>query len=228
MLGFAILFFLCLAGQLLGLWAIILAIRFAIAHRQTYGIAANFPLTVVIAAIGYLFGVRPHAFHQNAIGRAVRTFYYKERFADQSVNGLAQDLHESRSLRALGPWALQTLDRYHSGQLQTVGFPTFSLGTEKLSQRDLPEFIEGHWAKDPRAYPQEEPEVSILKQQGAPDAITIGWSDFGLLITPPNYQRLPYFYRADEIENGIYVYHMPDPGAPPPILETEEAGANAK
>jgi hypothetical protein len=115
-------------------------------------------------------------------------------------------------LSQLQSWSLETLRRFHDGQVQTNGHPSFWWDDRKvirLAPSERPEFIRQQWGVT-NSWGDEEPELYIvLGTSGQPEVFAVAWYSHGIEIGPPDYQRageLSYFNFYVKAKPGIFVY----------------------
>jgi hypothetical protein len=165
---------------------------------------------IAAAAVGG-FLRRAHADRRSLPGHIVR-YLQGENGAAQLLNDIAEDIHSIPSLSQLQSWSLETLRRFHDGQVQTNGHPSFWWDDRKaiwLAPSERPEFIRQQWGVT-NSWGDEEPELYVvLGTSGQPEVFAVAWYSHGTEIGPPDYHRageLSYFNFYVKAKPGIFVY----------------------
>jgi hypothetical protein len=167
-------------------------------------------VVTVFAAAVLWFVWRAHADHRSAPGRIVR-FFRGEGGMAQDLNDMSEDIRNSSGLAQLQPWALETLKRYREGKLQTNGYPQFYpvAPAVKLARQERPGFINRQWGET-NEFGEEEPEIFIvLDANRQPEAVGIGWYQYGIQLGPPEYHlsyTSNYYCPYVQAKPGVYVY----------------------
>jgi hypothetical protein len=165
---------------------------------------------IAAAAIGG-FIWRAHTDRRSMPGHIVR-YIRGESGAAQRLNDIAEDIRSVPSLSQLQSWSLETLRRFHDGQVQTNGPPSFWWEDRKairLAQSERPEFIRHQWGVT-NSWGDEEPELYVvLGTSGRPEVFAVAWYSHGIEIGPPDYQmpgELSYFNFYVKAKPGVFVY----------------------
>lgn len=165
-----------------------------------------------IAAVvigGFLW--RAHADRRSLPGHIVRSIQ-GESGAARLLNDIAEDIRIVPSLSQLQSWSLETLRRFHDGQVKTNGHPSFWWDDRKairLALSERPEFIRQQWGEK-NSWGDEEPELYVvLGTSGQPEVFAVAWYSHGIEIGPPDYRmvgELSYFNFYVKAKPGIFVY----------------------
>jgi hypothetical protein len=165
---------------------------------------------IVTAAVGG-FLWRAHADRRSVPGHIVR-FIRGEGGAEQELNDIAEDIRSVPSLSQLQSWSLETLRRFHDGQVQTNGYPSFWWDDGKairLARSERPEFIRHQWGET-NSWGEEEPELYVvLGPSGQPELFAVAWYSYGIKIGLTDYQmpgELSYFNFYVKAKPGVFVY----------------------
>jgi hypothetical protein len=167
-------------------------------------------VAVLVAAVAW-FLTRAHVDRRSLPGRLVRHLQGESGIA-QDLNDLADDINSTPALKQLQPWAVQALNRYREGRLETNGYAQFywdEPAAVRLSRRERPEFINHQWGVT-NGYGEEEPEIFIvLDANRQPEALAIGWYSYGIQIGTPEYHisyASNYYCPYVQVKPGVYVY----------------------
>jgi hypothetical protein len=167
-------------------------------------------VVVFVAAVAW-FLMRAHVDRRSIPGHIVRRLQ-GESGISQDLNDLADDISSTPALKQLQPWAVQTLNRYREGRLETNGYAQFywdEPSAVRLSRRERPEFINHQWGVT-NGDGEEEPEIFIvLDTNRLPESVAIGWYMYGIQIGPPEYRisyASNYYCPYVQVKPGVYVY----------------------
>jgi hypothetical protein len=167
-------------------------------------------IAVFVAAMAW-FLIRSDFARRSIPGHIVRRFQGESGIA-QDLNDLAEDINSIPALKQLQPWAVQTLNRYREGRLETNGYAQFYWDDPpavRLSRRERPEFIDHQWGVT-NEYGEEEPEIFIVSDTNRqPEAVAIGWYMYGIQIGLPEYRlsyASNYYCPYVQVKPGVYVY----------------------
>ena len=167
-------------------------------------------IAVFVATTAWFF-TRDHIDRRSIPGHIVRHFQGESGIA-QDLDDLADDINSTPTLKQLQPWAIQTLNRYREGRLETNGYAQFywdEPAAVRLSRRERPEFINHQWGVT-NEYGEEEPEIFIvLNTNRQPEAVAIGWYMYGIEIGTPEYRisySSNYYCPYVQAKPGVYVY----------------------
>lgn len=165
---------------------------------------------IAAAAIGG-FLWRAHTDRRSVPGHIVR-YIRGESGAAQQLNDMAEDIRSVPSLSQLQTWSLETLRRFHDGQVQTNGHPSFWWDDRKairLARSERPEFIRHQWGET-NSWGAEEPELYVvLGASGQPEVFALAWYSHGIEIGLPDYHmtgELSYFNFYVKAKPGVFVY----------------------
>ncbi|HMP81766.1 MAG TPA: hypothetical protein PKA41_03555 [Verrucomicrobiota bacterium] len=156
---------------------------------------------------------------RSAPGRIIRDFR-GEKYIDQTINDLVEDVQAAPNLAQLQPWAMDILARFQAGQLPTnsssAWYSKDGLSVQ-LSPRERATFITQQWGS--KMHNEEIPEVHILLSTNkTPESVAIicgGFfrADFGVIVGPPDYRLQSDNWSAanhaeiKEAKPGIYVFY---------------------
>jgi hypothetical protein len=176
---------------------------------RTIKILLLFVVAVLAAPVAW-FLTRAYVDRRSLPGHIVRRLQGESGVA-QDLNDLAEDINKP-DLKQLQPWALQTLNRYREGKLETNGYAQFypdEAAAVRLSRRERPEFINHQWGVT-NGDGEEEPEIFVvLDANRQPEAVAIGWYAYGIQIGTPEYRlsyASNYYCPYVQVKPGVYVY----------------------
>lgn len=177
-------------------------------NKRTSRIPVKLLILVLAIAFGGVVFVKYQISNKRSLIRRMVRSSTGEYYVEQRANDLAVSLRRNPALAQLQPWAVATIERVRSGQVETTTGtgPFWAPDAVTLASAAVPEFIKtnleetnslGVW-----------PLISIVLSDSSPSYIVLDFGGWGVVVGSPKYRISFGPQWAREIKPGVYTYAL--------------------